>query len=115
MLDIIDCDNHPHCMEIFEQAMLGKKIDKVETTFITKLGKKIIVEGSVNCKIVGGKPVSTRSIFRDITERKQAEAEIQHAFAKEKELGELKSRKVNSEVGVGTTFTVVLPFSTINN
>ncbi|WP_009632699.1 sensor histidine kinase [Synechocystis sp. PCC 7509] len=96
MLDIIDCDSHAHCIEVFEQVMSGEKIDKVETTFITKFGRKLIVEGSVNCKIVHGKPVSTRSIFRDITERKQAEAEIQHALQKERELGELKSRFINT-------------------
>ncbi len=96
ILDIIECDSHAHCMEIFERVMLGEKIDKVETTFITKFGKKLIVEGSVNCKLVGGKPVSTRSIFRDITERKQAEAEIQTALVKEKELSELKSRFIST-------------------
>ncbi len=83
-------------MEVFERVMRGEKIDKVEATFMTKAGKKIIVEGSVNCKIVDGEPVSTRSIFRDITERKQAEAEIQNALVKEKELGELKSRFIST-------------------
>jgi PAS domain S-box-containing protein len=96
ILDIVDCDSHAHCMEVFKRVMLGEKIDKVETTFITKCGKKILVEGSVNCKIVRGKPVSTRSIFRDITERKQAEAEIQNALARERELGELKSRFIST-------------------
>ncbi len=96
MLDIIDCDSHTHCMEVFERVMSGEKVDKVETTFMTKFGKKIIVEGSVNCKTVRGKAVSTRSIFRDVTERKQAEIEIQNALVKEKELGELKSRFINT-------------------
>jgi len=96
ILDIIECDSQAHCMEIFKRVMLGEKIDKVETTFITKLGKKLVVEGSVNCKIVSGEPVSTRSIFRDITERKQAETEIQKALVKEKELGELKSRFIST-------------------
>lgn len=96
ILDIIDCERHAHYTKVFERVMSGEKIDKIETTFITKFGNKIIVEGSVNCKIVRGKPVSTRSIFRDVTERKQAEAEIQYALAKERELSELKSRFINT-------------------
>lgn len=76
--------------------MLGEKIDKVETTFISKLGRRIIVEGSINCKIISGKPVSTRSIFRNVSDRKQAEAEIQYALAKEKELSELKSHFITT-------------------
>ncbi len=95
MFDIIDCDSQAHCIEIFEQVMSGEKIDKVEAEFITKDGRKIVVEGSVNCKFINGQPVSTRSIFRDITERKQAEAEIQYALIKERELGELKSRFIS--------------------
>lgn len=95
VFDIIDCNSQAHCMEIFAQVMSGKKIDKVEADFVTKDGRKIVVEGSVNCKFIDGKPVSTRSIFRDITERKQAEAEIQYVLKKERELGELKSRFIS--------------------
>lgn len=96
VLDIIDCDSHAHCMEVFKQVMLGEKVDKIETIFVTKFSKKIIVEGSINCRIVNDKPISTRGIFRDVTERKQAEAETQHALAKERELGELKSRFIST-------------------
>ncbi|KJH70905.1 sensor histidine kinase [Aliterella atlantica] len=95
IFDIIDCDSREHCLEIFEQVMSGEEVDKVEAEFVTKYGEKIIVEGSVNCKFLDGEPVSTRSIFRNITERKRAEVEIQYALAKERELGELKSRFIS--------------------
>ncbi len=58
--------------------------------------KKIWVEGRINCKIVDGKPIATRGIFPDITERKQAEADIRYALEKEKQLIELKSRFITT-------------------
>lgn len=84
-------------MKRFERVMSGKKVDKLEATlFITKFGKKIIVEGSVSCKIVDGKPLSTRSIFRDITERKPKQKISTLYLVKEKEIGELKSRFIST-------------------
>lgn len=50
---------------------------RVETIFVTKGGREIPVEGSVNCRYVDGLPVSTRGIFRDITERKIFDRMIQ--------------------------------------
>ncbi|HEJ83622.1 MAG TPA: serine/threonine-protein phosphatase, partial [Desulfobacteraceae bacterium] len=35
------------------------------------------LEGNVNCRLVEGEPVSTRGIFRNITERKRMESELQ--------------------------------------
>ena len=75
--DIIHPDCQAHCMEIFGRVMSGEKIDRLEAQFITKNGEKICVEGGVNCKIVDGKAVITRAIFRDVTERKRLEAERQ--------------------------------------
>ncbi|HAZ43977.1 MAG TPA: hypothetical protein DDW76_16275 [Cyanobacteria bacterium UBA11369] len=71
--DIIHPDCQEHCMEIFGRVMCGEKIDRVEADFITKHGEKISVEGGVNCKIVEGKAVITRAIFRDVTERKRVQ------------------------------------------
>jgi len=66
-----------HCMQIFRRLMAGEDIGRIEVTFVSKSGKEIAVEGSANCKFVDGKPVSTRGIFRDITERKRAEESLQ--------------------------------------
>lgn len=85
-----------HCLAAFQRIMSGETIDEVEATFVSKSGKQIVVAGSINCKFVEGKPVSTRGIFRNITERKQAEAEINYALAKERELIELKSNFITT-------------------
>ena len=67
-----------NCLKNLSRVILGEKIDQVKAAFISKDGQKISVEGNINCKFVAGKPVATRAIFRDITERLQAEAALRH-------------------------------------
>src|SRR3989442_64255 len=80
-LDILSPKSHAHCIDIFQGVMAGEKVDKVEAVFVTKDGKEIAVEWSINCRVVNGKPTATRGIFRDITERKRAEAALQEVNA----------------------------------
>jgi len=82
LFDIIHPDSQAHCMEVFQRVMSGEKVNNVEAVFVAKDGKKISVAGNVNCKFVDGKPVYTRGIFRDITERKTAEQALEAANKK---------------------------------
>jgi signal transduction histidine kinase len=66
-------------MERFEALLSGKEVDKIETEFVARDGRRIAVEGKCNCKFVDGKPVAIRGIFRDITERRKLEIELQKA------------------------------------
>ncbi len=74
--DIIHPDELEHCQELFMRVMSGENVGLVTTTFVTKKGQLIYVEGNINCKLVGGKPVYTRAIFRDITVPRQVEEEF---------------------------------------
>ena len=56
--------------------MSGKTVNNVETVFVAKDGRLIQVEGNVNPVFKDGKVVATRAIFRDITERKEAEEKL---------------------------------------
>lgn len=96
IFDVIHPDNLEHCQKTFREVMSGKQISEIETAFITKQGEKVWVAGSINCKIINGKPIATRGIFRNITERKLAEAEMIYALEKEKQLVELKSRFITT-------------------
>lgn len=67
---------HPECSECsseFRSVVFGEKEGRIETRFLTKDRREIIVEGNINTVFEGGKQLGTRGIFRDITERKKAE------------------------------------------
>ena len=74
---LIHSDSADHCFLTFQELLDGKTVGRLEATFVTKKGEKLLIEGSVNCRFENGQPVATRGIFRDITERKKAEARIE--------------------------------------
>ncbi|UCF91807.1 MAG: PAS domain S-box protein [Desulfobacterales bacterium] len=73
--DVLHPDAIPHCQALFSKILAGQKVDTFETVFLAKDGRSIPVEGNSNCRFEDGRPVLTRGIFRDIRERKRAEAE----------------------------------------
>ncbi|MDO9033934.1 MAG: ATP-binding protein [Methanoregula sp.] len=73
LFDIIHPDSQAHCMEISQRVISGEKINDVQAKFVGKNGNVIVVEGNANCRFIDGIPVESRSIFRDITERKRME------------------------------------------
>jgi len=79
--DIIHPDDREHCMQAFKRVLSGEKVGRVEARFMAKDGRTISVEGSTNCKFADGKPAWTRGIFRDVSERQQAEEVLQRAIA----------------------------------
>ncbi len=48
----------------------------LESVLIAKDGRQVYVDGTVNCLFNNGKPYQIRGIYRDITQRKQAEATL---------------------------------------
>jgi len=79
VMDIIHPDELEHCQQLFKRVMSGEDVGRITTAFVAKDGNTIFVEGEVNCKFAQGKPVYTRAIFRDITERVQAESMFKSA------------------------------------
>lgn len=78
LYEIIHPDYLESCMEHFRRAVNGEKFDNIETVFIAKDGSAVMLEGSCECTFKDGNPELLRSIFRDITEHKQAESFIQN-------------------------------------
>ena len=76
LFDIIHPDSQPHCIVMFERVIAGESVNGIEATFAAKDGRRISVEGSANCRFKDGRPVATRAIFRNITERKYTETEL---------------------------------------
>ncbi|UKL14364.1 PAS domain-containing sensor histidine kinase [Dissulfurimicrobium hydrothermale] len=62
------------CQDMFKTVLSGGSAEHIETSFIAKDGRRIILEGNANCHLdEQGRPLFTRGIFRDITERKRVE------------------------------------------
>ncbi len=76
MFDIIHPDFHEVCRKKFEQILRDGREFTSNAIFLSKTGRKIHVEGRVNCKFVDNKPVALRSAFRDIAQRRRLEEEI---------------------------------------
>jgi PAS domain S-box-containing protein len=81
IFDIIHPDHHQQCQAILQSVMAGNACDGVETVFLAKDGRAIALEGNINCRFEDGKPQATRGIFREITERKQAEIDLRKSEA----------------------------------
>jgi len=75
LFDIIHSEHTEQCRNVFKRVLSGENVTDVETVFVSKKGKEIIVEGNISCKRENGKAIQTRGIFRDITTRKQLEQE----------------------------------------
>ncbi|MBU0496356.1 MAG: PAS domain-containing sensor histidine kinase, partial [Candidatus Thermoplasmatota archaeon] len=94
LTDILREDQIHHCIQAFEQACRGKTMQRIETIFLTKNGKEINVEGTVNGLIQNGKFISTSAIFRDITKRKKTEEELQKAHNELQDLNQKLEKMV---------------------
>ncbi|MEB3359338.1 MAG: PAS domain S-box protein [Synechococcales bacterium] len=84
LLEVLHPAYHEHCQNLIRQMQGGTvcKLDRMELIFFTKDRREIQLEGSLNCRLEGDRPVATRAIFRDITERKAAERQLQEREAR---------------------------------
>ncbi|MEE9613060.1 MAG: SpoIIE family protein phosphatase [Desulfatiglandales bacterium] len=77
IFDIIHPDSLQHCQELFSNVMTGQSVTNIPAIFVAKDGSKVSVEGNVSPRVIDGKVVSTHGIWRDVTERKQAEEKLE--------------------------------------
>ncbi len=78
IFDLIDFENSPKFHEVIEQLKTGaiSQYNSIETTYVTKTGETVILEGSANCRFEEGKPTVIRAFLRDVTAKKQAENKL---------------------------------------
>ncbi len=76
IFDVIAEDCGTHCSETFQRVMSEGAVSHIEAVFVAKDGRRILVEGSANCKYAEGAPVSTRCMFRDVTLKRKMEQEL---------------------------------------
>lgn len=73
LFDVIHPSQHEHCMTLLKEILSGNTPHQIETIFVTRDGRDLIVEGNITVKVVPGKEPATRGIFRDVTRRRQLE------------------------------------------
>ncbi|MGB3411034.1 MAG: PAS domain S-box protein [Microthrixaceae bacterium] len=98
LFDIVDEAFHEHCTLLIGQIMNGESFDSIEVTFVAKDGRRFPVEGNATGRFRNGKFVATHTFFRDISDRKEAEALTeQYQLQLEQEVAERTSALVQSE------------------
>lgn len=89
IFDIIAPERRDHCVNVFnslmkprteEQQIPLKKSVEFESIFISKSGRRVHVEGFVNCRYENGEPVVTRGIFRNVTMVRQVEETLHNSM-----------------------------------
>ena len=73
VFDLLDPVHLEQCKVFFKEIFIhGAAVKKYDTVFRSKSGKTIYLEGKINCRYEKGEAVSTRTIFRDVSERHKA-------------------------------------------
>ncbi|MFC1513114.1 PAS domain S-box protein [Thermodesulfobacteriota bacterium] len=76
IFDLIAPDCQEHCRQTFKRVLAEEKVNYIDTTFVAKDGRKILIEGNAICKFQDGAPLYTQCIFRDVTDKRQLEEEL---------------------------------------
>ncbi len=69
LMDIVDPQCQGTCEMIFQDLLSGQKIDRNNTVFLAKDGRKISVEGRCSTRFVDGRAVAMTGVFRDLSEQ----------------------------------------------
>jgi len=73
LLDLVHPDHLPNTFGQLERLQRGQSLQDFKTTFLSKTGRLLQLEGSVSKATEPTEPVELRGIFRDITEQLKAE------------------------------------------
>ncbi|WP_456433392.1 hybrid sensor histidine kinase/response regulator [Thermosulfuriphilus sp.] len=81
VFDIISPEERNHCLSIFRDLQIkGPTSVQIETTFQTKEGRSVTVEGNITVRRdEKGNFLYTRGIFRDVTEKRRLEHQLRQA------------------------------------
>ena len=92
LVRLMDGESREGFRAAFADAFSTREAQRVETVFVTSSGRRITVEGSLRPKLVDEHPVLARVTFRDITDRKEFEAELGNARDAALEAARLKTQ-----------------------
>ncbi len=78
-MDIIHPRSQKHCLEVFKEVMSGKPVKDGKAELITKYRRVIIVDADMSPMFRDGKPYASWCVFKDLTEPKLKENELQES------------------------------------
>ena len=102
--DVVHPEHRAACEGLFERVMRGEDPGQIRIAFRSKDGRTVMVEGTTNLRSSDGRPMATRSIFRDITGVLAARQQVQEHEAKLRALFE-SSEHMFWTVGPGVRLT----------
>jgi two-component system sensor histidine kinase/response regulator len=92
ILRLVDPDEREPFRRAWAAVFQTGEPQRIETVFITGGGRRITVEGALRPRVIDGRAVMVRVVFRDVTDRKQFEAELGTARDAALEAARLKTQ-----------------------
>lgn len=82
LLDVLHPDSQLCCQDRFKRLLNGETLTCIEFKFLTKSGETVYLSGDCGSIIKDGKVISTRGIFKDITDTVQVKEALKASEAR---------------------------------
>ncbi len=82
LLDVLHPDSLVCCKDRFERLKQGECLSQIEFKFVNKAGETVYLQGDCGSIIRDGEAISTRGIFRDITDKVKTEEALRRSEAR---------------------------------
>lgn len=76
LVDVLHPDSMSCCQDRFSRLLMGEKLKSIDFKFITKAGDTVYLSGDCGSIVKNGLVVSTRGIFKNISDTVQAEVAL---------------------------------------
>jgi PAS domain S-box-containing protein len=80
--DVVHPEHRGEATDLMQWVLEGGDVHTAQLVLASKDGRPIVAEGSLSCKRIDGRPVATRAILRDVTERRRAEERLRASEAR---------------------------------
>jgi len=82
LMDVLHPDSQPCCQDRFNRLQQGEELSRIHFKFLTKSGEVVHLTGDCGSLIREGEAVSTRGIFKNVTDTVQAEQALRASEAR---------------------------------